>query len=243
MALEHLDFERVKLSQVPTLMEGDFDGTTLIVPGGGAWTSKFNEPLPSAVSQAAKVFRSVIVLPSEFENKVDCVHKALICPNVFPFAREVESYGELKRYCKASLSLDPAVWAFDFQGIAGGGRARNDDNLGQTLLALRTDSASLLSEENLKTIDSNDDISITTDNLSTFLQSIAAADTVVSDRLHVVVAATMLGKTVRFFDPYNHKISRYVRYNFGQRFNETVQQRDGKWLLANRYVRRVKINS
>jgi hypothetical protein len=103
--------------------------------------------------------------------------------------------------------------------------------LGKILMALRTDAGSRLSESNLKPTYLNNDISLSTPSLSEFLSSIKAADTIMSDRLHVVVAAVMLGKSVRFIDPYNEKISRYVRYNFEDRFSDRIQQRDEQWLV------------
>jgi exopolysaccharide biosynthesis predicted pyruvyltransferase EpsI len=241
MALEKLEFSRVEVSQIPTMPNRAYSNATLIVPGSGALTSKFNEWLPDTVRQASEIFKSVVILPSEYETEVDSVDKALNCQNVFPFARETESYGKLKRYLKAGLSLDPALWAFNFQTVES--PRRIDENLGNVLVALRADSASLLGQHSLEPTGTNNDISLTSETLEDFLHSIAAVDTVVSDRLHVVVAATMLGKTVRFIDPFNSKISRYVRYNFGHRFEEDVQERDEKWLLELGYVQSLRAGS
>jgi len=76
----------------------------------------------------------------------------------------------------------------------------------------------------------NSDISVTYQDLDQFLKSIREVDTVVTDRLHVVLAAVMIGKTVRYVDPWNFKISRYVDFNFRHEFDDQIQQRDYKWL-------------
>lgn len=234
LKMENLEFDRVGVSQLEGLPEMAFGDKTLVIPGNGALTSRWNEWLPDAIKRASKIFQNVVILPSEYEPLVDSVNAALECHNVFPFARDAESYGLIKKYRSASLSLDPALWAFPFQQQEMS--IRNDDNLGNVLLALRTDAGSLLSQNNLKPSGVNDDISATKAGLKEFLKSIKSADSVVSDRLHVVVAATMVGKPVRFIDPYNSKISRYVKYNFRNRFEESLQQRDEEWLLSRGYA-------
>jgi exopolysaccharide biosynthesis predicted pyruvyltransferase EpsI len=210
----------------------------MLVPGSGAMTSLFNEWLPQTVSEAARKFREVVILPSEFEPDVTNVQYSLMQPNVYPFARDSESYGKIKQLGKASLSLDLALWAFDFRTPTS--ENFSDSNRGNVLLALRTDSASNIDRENFSISQTNNDISLTTSNLNAFIQAILVADTVVTDRLHVVVSAVMLGKNVRFVDPFNHKISRYLRYNIGTRFGERTQQRDENWLLDQGYVTRLK---
>lgn len=75
--------------------------------------------------------------------------------------------------------------------------------------------------------------------MAAFLERIRGVDLVVTDRLHVVVAAAMLGKTVRFVDPADSKISRYVGFTFGDEFDDRLGQRDEQWLAAQGYVEAV----
>jgi exopolysaccharide biosynthesis predicted pyruvyltransferase EpsI len=229
LGLENLAYVKVTVTEVNTKTTRYPRNATLIVPGSGALTSLFNEWLPATIRHASSLFERVVILPSEYEPKTPIVHDALTCPNVFSYAREAESYGKIKAYGKAALSLDPALWAFDFNNDRR--LDAGDNDLGKVLVALRTDAGSLLTQNNFKQADFNDDISLSKPNLSEFLSSISEADTIISDRLHVVVASTMLGKSVRFVDPFNEKISRYVGYTFEDEFNHRLQQRDERWLL------------
>jgi hypothetical protein len=229
LGLENLLHTKISVTEVKLKIQGLPKNATLIVPGSGALTSLFNEWLPETIEEASKLFGRVFILPSEYEPDVPSVRRALMCSNVFTYARETVSYGKIKVYGKAALSLDPALWAFDFLNETR--KDTGDKNLGKILLALRTDPASLLSKYGLKPSDSNNDISLSKPNLGEFISSISEADTIVSDRLHVVVAATMLGKSVRFIDPYDEKISRYVKYNFEDGFDHRLQQRDARWLV------------
>ena len=233
---EDLDFSNVLVRQVLDRLH-PYSNKTLLVPGSGAMTSLFNEWLPETVSKASKKFREVVILPSEFEPGVTNVQDSLMLPNVYPFCRDSESYGKLKQLGKAGLGLDLALWAFDFRTPTSD--IFGDTNPGNVLLALRTDSASSIDMENFSFSQTNNDISLTTRNLNDFLEKILAADTVVTDRLHVVVSGVMLGKNVRFVDPFNYKITRYLRHNFGSRFTERTQQRDVNWLSDQGYVTRL----
>jgi exopolysaccharide biosynthesis predicted pyruvyltransferase EpsI len=97
----------------------------------------------------------------------------------------------------------------------------------------------LLPINNLTQVKPNNDISLTCGNLDEFLDLIQRHDSVITDRLHVAVASLMLGKTVRYVDPYNQKISRYAKFNFGDEFRKSFQQRDESWLLGRGYVERM----
>jgi exopolysaccharide biosynthesis predicted pyruvyltransferase EpsI len=211
---------------------------TLVIPGSGALTSRWCEWLPELVVLAAGVFDRVVILPSEYEPEISVVGAALAQPNVFAFAREVESFSKIKKFGRAALAPDPALWARGF--LQAPVNQKGDEDLGNVLLVLRTDAGSLLPSHALHPAAVNDDISLTTKSMEEFMDCIGTVDTVVSDRLHVVVAATMLGKNVRFVDPCNNKISRYTRYNFQGEFTGHVQQRDEQWLVDLGFARKVK---
>ena len=230
---ENIEFHRVGFSDVGQ-GSPDWSEATLVVPGSGSMTHFWHEWLPATVKTASKFFDRVVILPSEYEPDVGVVGEALSISNVFPFAREVGSYGRIKQLGHADLALDPALYAFDFLPIDDA--PRSDEALGRVLVAMRTDAGSLLGEQGLQPVTGNDDISLTAADLTGFLDVIRAADTVVTDRLHVVVASVMLGKTVRFLDPHNEKISRYVQYNFRGEFSDRLQQRDAAWIVQHGYA-------
>ena len=180
--------------------------------------------------KASNQFGQVVILPSEYEPELPVVFSALSQPNVFPFARDSYSYNQVKLFTQVSMSLDPALYAFDFEAATR--KIASSNNTADVLLALRTDASSLLMHHGLQPVPMNSDISVTYQDLYQFLKSIREVDTVVTDRLHVTVAAVMLGKTVRYVEPSNHKISRYVDCNFRHEFDDQIQQRDYKWLAG-----------
>jgi exopolysaccharide biosynthesis predicted pyruvyltransferase EpsI len=226
-------------TNVKDVLGGSLNHTdsTLVIPGNAAMTSRWNEWLPATVIVAASHFNKVIVLPSEYEPEVEIVHRALSLKNVFALAREVGSYKSIKHYGRAGIAIDPALYAFDFNAPRDPNRSDND--LGTELIALRDDSGSILPSKNLVPTQLNNDISLTCQNLDEFLHKVNQSDTVITDRLHVAVAGLMLGKTVRYVDPYNQKISRYAKFNFRDEFSMIFQKRDESWLLQRGYVERI----
>lgn len=205
-----------------------YNNDTLVIPGNAALTKDFHEWLPQLVLKASNQFRQVVILPSEYDPEIPVVFAALSQPNVFPFARNSYSYNQVKLISQASLRLDLALYAFDFEAATR--ETASDNNFGDVLLALRTDVSSSLIHHGLRTAPTNNDVSVTCQDLDQFLKSIREVDTVVTDRLHVAVAAVMLGKTVRYVDPSNNKISRYIDFNFRGEFNDQIQQRNYRWL-------------
>lgn len=234
-----LEAEKIKFGDAPLreLQEArlpqHFPGT-LVIPGSGAMTLHWHEWLPGTVRRASELYDRVVILPSEYDTGLDEVREALALPNVFAFARETASYLQLKRIAVADLAPDPALYAFPFEPP--GREFETDDRSGAALLALRTDAGSMLPAQDLRPSADNDDISLTATDLPSFIGVIGDADRVVTDRLHVAVAAIMLGKTVSFLDPHNEKISRYARYNFRAEFNDRLIQRDFAWARDNGYV-------
>lgn len=97
-------------------------------------------------------------------------------------------------------------------------------------MASRTDASILLIPHGLQPAPLNSVINVTSPDLDQFLWSIREVDTVVTDRLHVTVAAVILGKTVGYAEPSNCKISGYVDLNFRREFADLIEQRDYKWL-------------
>ena len=215
-------------------------GGTLVVPGSGALTREYHEWLPSLVLKAADLFDRVVIMPSEYETEVPVVKEALGRRNVFALAREAESYGRIKYFGRSGLAMDPALYAFDSKQACETKSKQDESKFnGESnveLLALRTDRCSRLSDVGLQPAKNNIDLSSTASSLSSFLESINSVDAVVSDRLHIVVSAVLLGKKVRYIDPRNEKISRYVRFTFGNTFSNQIEQRDLAWLRAEGYA-------
>jgi exopolysaccharide biosynthesis predicted pyruvyltransferase EpsI len=96
---------------------------------------------------------------------------------------------------------------------------------GHTLVAMRTDHGSALPQHGLAVHPhSNRDIALEADTLDHYLDIVRGAAAIVTDRLHVVVAAVMTGTRVTFVDPNDQKISRYVSFTFRDQADHLVQQ-------------------
>ena len=223
----------IKSQKISALELNDDVGTrrhgTLVIPGGGAFTRNFHEWLPQLLLRLVPQFDRLVILPSEYETHIDVVSRVMSSPNVFPFARDQVSYNQIRTFGRAALSLDPALYSFPFTPVSN--LSISDHNLGIVLPALRGDASSRLNRQGMHPTKSNKDISLSCRNLEEFLDAISAVDTVVTDRLHVAVAAVMLGKHVRFVDPENEKISRYAKFNFRNEFSQRIQKRDETWLI------------
>ena len=139
------------------------------------------------------------------------------------------SYRKIKKYGRATLAPDLALWASDFIPSSTSGSAEHPE--GRVLLALRTDAASRLSALGFQLSNTNNDVSATSPTLSEFLETIEYADSVVTDRLHVAVATVLLGKTLHYVDPLDDKISRYLAYTFRGHISEVFNQQSDQWLL------------
>lgn len=237
--LAGLDCRRISVSHLKRTSHEKRSGD-LLIPGSGAFVSRFHEWLPALVIAASKVFDRVIVFPSQYDPNVPIVREALSISNVFPFAREGDSYGKIRQFGRAVLAHDPALWAMDFSSPT---RDFSDMRAGGALVALRTDSGSILHQQGLRPAAHNNDISCTSSSLEEFLERIRQVETVVTDRLHVLVAGVMLGKRVQFVDPYDRKISLYVEYNFRDEFSDQVQQQSEDWLVRAGYAEAVGVAS
>lgn len=223
-----MKFSRISLQD---LMSGRVksEATTLLIPGNAALTADWHEWLPNAVVEASNQFDRVVILPSEYDSGVPAVAEAISKVNVFCFSRESVSFHHAKSLGWAAPGLDLALWGIE-QQVANIPQNMGEE-LGKFLLALRTDKSSLLPRAGLTPAPENIDISATSDSLESFVRAINEKDTVITDRLHVAVAGIMLGKNVRFLDPANHKISRYMESTISQEMSDSVRQIDIDWLI------------
>lgn len=226
-----IPYNRISVEVLKNTPEQKRPGS-LVIPGSGAFVSRWHEWLPDLVILASKVFESVIILPSQYDISVPIVRKSLTMPNVFPFARELASYNAIKVLGKASLAPDLAWWAMF--------KYRSDDTFNHerkcTLVSLRTDIGSLLPSKGLRPTFLNDDVSITSTNIRDFMLKIGQAQIIVTDRLHVVVAGLMQGKSICYVDPYDQKISQYLKYHFGYYDGPMLLRKSEDWLIEQGYV-------
>lgn len=208
---------------------------TLLIPGSGAFDRLFHEWLPALVLKASDLFKEVIVFPSGFDREVPIVAECLKKTNVYLFAREPISYSSIKVSGRASLCLDCALFfnQFTVRNVLDVRIEKNDS----ILLALREDQGSLLAHSGFKPNPTmNRDISLTSPTLDGWVDSIRKASTVVTDRLHVAVAAVLFEKKLIYFETYNKKISTYFSYAFRDHFSDRIRSCSLSWLVNNHFV-------
>jgi exopolysaccharide biosynthesis predicted pyruvyltransferase EpsI len=213
-----------------------FPGETLIIPGSGAFVTFWHEWLPALVIKAAKVFDRVVILPSGYDASVPIVGEALAQKNVFAFAREPRSYSEIKRFGQSALAFDPALFFSAFHHKLPLNTS-NNFSWKKKLIALRTDKGSLIPKHGyVQNPKINNDISLTSSNLTEFINAIKKVDFVITDRLHVAVAAVMMEKKLYYFDPYDKKISTYFSFVFRQTFGHLAIPCTLEWLKNNNFI-------
>ena len=116
------------------------------------------------------------------------------------FARERDSYLQLRDLCRADLAHDCA-----FSSITGstGSWQRPADRAFRTGAESATDG---------QVSPDNNDISRTCDSRHQWLWAIAGHEVVETDRAHVTIAAAMLGKRVRYRPSSYHKVPAIAEY-------------------------------
>jgi exopolysaccharide biosynthesis predicted pyruvyltransferase EpsI len=208
---------------------------TLLVPGSGAFDQLWHEWLPNTVAKVTNLFQKVIILPSSYDVSVPVVAQCLALPTVYALAREAKSYAAVKYFGRAALFFDCAVYFQEFE------KKRNPSGkrrkYGSQLIAFRTDKGSLLPTYGfIPNPELNEDISLTKNNLDDWIYAIEHVGTVVTDRLHIALAAVLLGKQLIFLDSYNMKLSTYFAYTFRDTFDAAITKCSIEWLIENKYV-------
>jgi exopolysaccharide biosynthesis predicted pyruvyltransferase EpsI len=208
---------------------------SLVIPGSGALTRLWHEWLPDLVLRASRRFRRVVLLPSQYDASVGIVAEALAQPNVYAFAREARSYREVSRFGRAAPAFDPAIYFEHFPAWDGNAPAICETT--SRLIAFREDKGSLLGHHGfIPNPELNRDISLKATGLEDFLAAIFSVEMVVTDRLHVAVAAVMSGKRLLFLDPYDQKISTYFSFTFRDEFVERAGPCSLEWLVASGFI-------
>jgi exopolysaccharide biosynthesis predicted pyruvyltransferase EpsI len=163
-----------------------------LITGGGSWCGPY-QYMVEYLPQIERQFKRVIILPSSYDPAVPVIRRTLSQSSATFFARELVSYEQIRSICRAELAHDCAFF-FDFRPyrIQGGG----------LLTSFRTDRESV----GLPLPPENNDLSLTCETLDEWLRTIARYEVVHTDRAHVMIAAAMLGKHVRFRSSNYHKI-------------------------------------
>jgi len=196
-----------KLNQTPA-------GKTAIIAGGGSWCKPFH--LIAAMLPVIEArFSRVIVFPSSFDTEEAMVRKVLSRTGAVVFARERESYEQIRRLCDARLAHDTAFF-FDFAPYQSGFHEG-------VLNAFRMDAEATgapIPEENR-------DISNDCDSLDEWLWTIGRHDLIRTDRAHVAMAAAMLGKRVECRSSSYHKVPAIVEFSISSGQVTLLEQWNG----------------
>jgi hypothetical protein len=185
--LRDFDYKEVGVQQLDGAR-----GQLAVIMGGGAWCAPYPN-LPRYLPRIEKQFERVIIFPSSFDTKVKSVREALAASRALVFAREHVSYKQIRSLCRAELAHDTAFF-FDFEPYRQPGHG--------TLLAFRTDREALTNS----VPPGNLDLSLACESLDEFLWHIARHEQVQTDRAHVMIAAALLGKEVRYAPSSYHKL-------------------------------------
>ncbi|MGA7213634.1 MAG: polysaccharide pyruvyl transferase family protein [Terrimicrobiaceae bacterium] len=176
---------------------GEARGHSAVIAGGGAWCAPYHEFMPELLPQVELRFERVVVLPSSFDVQTVEVRNALERTRAVVFAREPESYRQIRSLCDARLAHDCALFA-DLRRWRRPGSG--------VLNAFRIDRESQLLSLGVKLPKDNVDISATAGSLDEWLRTLAGAARIRTDRAHVMIAGAMLGKTVEFVASSYHKV-------------------------------------
>jgi hypothetical protein len=167
-------------------------GRLAVVTGGGSWCAP-HQNLPRYLPRIEAQFERVVVFPSSFDTRVKSVRDALAASRARFFAREHVSYELIRTLCRAEMAHDTAFF-YDFEPYRRPGRG--------TLLAFRTDRESV----NNSIPPGNLDLSVACESVDEFLWTIARHERVQTDRAHVMIAAALMGKEVRYAPSSYHKL-------------------------------------
>ena len=173
-------------------------GDTAIVAGSGGWCHAYHS-MPGYLEQIEQRFERVIVFPSSFDVSEESVRNALSNTKALIFAREQQSYDQIRDLCNADTAHDCAFF-FDYRAYQRRGHG--------VLNAFREDGEAAPFEIPRD----NEDISRTCESLDEWLWKIAHFETVRTDRAHVTIAGALLGKNVRYRTSNYHKVSAIVEF-------------------------------
>lgn len=172
---ELTSFKTKKKEWWPTLFHSN---STLIFGGGGAWCNLWNHE--KLVKKVSKRFRHVIILPSTYEITPSISNATFFCRGKY----------ESKEH------LPEALFCHDMAFYLGSISAPKGNGTGYFF---RTD------KESANKIDippSNHDLSATGDHntpIYSFFDELAQFSIIMTDRLHVAIASSLMGKEVHLY--------------------------------------------
>jgi hypothetical protein len=110
------------LADIPYREIGTWDlqnarGHTALITGSGGWCIPFHHQLPDALAAIEDRFERIVILPSTFDLAEPTVRDALQRTKALVFARERESYEQIRHVCNADIGHDCAFF-FRFQSVS-----------------------------------------------------------------------------------------------------------------------------
>jgi len=193
-----LDYREIGFEEVAAA-----SGELAVISGGGAWCRWFHEIMPRVLTLAEMRFARVVVLPSSFDPAEETVLDALGRSRAVVFARERESWRRIRGLCDARLAHDCSFF-FDYAPFAAPGDG--------VLHAYRTDREA---SSTFPVPADNVDVSAQLPTLTSWLERIASAGLVRTDRAHVMIAAALLGKEVEYQASAYHKVPAIAEFALG----------------------------
>jgi exopolysaccharide biosynthesis predicted pyruvyltransferase EpsI len=176
----------------------EYSGEMAIVSGSGGWSKPWHD-MPDLLRPVLTNFDKVIVLPSSFDPAEPTVERFVRSTTAFLFSRELESQQRISKYGHNAVAFDCAFY-FDY-----GPYMRHGSGV---LYAYRTDREKGLSGLPAKNID----VSVAAADLDHWLHTIAKHREVWTDRAHVMIAAALLRKRVRFCEGSYFKLRALADY-------------------------------
>jgi GT2 family glycosyltransferase len=211
--LAGIPYDEISIAQID-----DYRGDLALLVGSGGWSRAYCS-MPVYLALLEQRFSDVIVLPSSFDVSVPAVSEALARTKAHVFAREEESYRQIRELCRADLAHDCAFF-FDFRPYQRAGRGE--------LIALRTDDES----SGASIPPENDDISFTCSSLDHWLSTIARHERIYTDRAHVMIAGALLGKSVDYRASTYHKLPAIAEFALADLPVRRVEQCEGEARLS-----------
>jgi hypothetical protein len=166
----------------------------------------------------------VLVLPSSYCPDVPVVRRALSRENVTALSREQVSARLLAPLGHPGLFLDLAVFSPLVARPSGAATAA------APLVCLRTDGESALGGAGLPA--GNTDLSSEQPTLRSWLDVLIGAGYLITDRAHVMIAATLLGRRVDYTDGSYWKNSALASATFGGLFRHRLTRLSPDQLLV-----------
>lgn len=173
---------------------------TALVTGSGGFCKPFHT-LPALLPAVERRFARTVILPTTFDITEPVTREFLSRTRALVFARERQSYEQIRHLCEARLAYDTAFF-FNFDPYRSG-------FCGGTLSAFRRDEEAAGGP----IPEGNRDISVECATMDEWLWTISRHDLIRTDRAHVIIAAAMLGKRVEFRPSNYHKVQAIVEYS------------------------------